>query len=149
MVWRSILEGRALRRAFMISIALNCFLVAAAIAIALTFPPPSPPPPPSPEHIAERMASNLSPEGRQHLLEVFQQHRDLLVELKETMDSERHEARRLFAADQFDTQALKSARAAARASFMNFLAGIDGVLTEAAQELSPEDRRRLLEGFPP
>lgn len=147
MTWRNMFEGRALRRAFVLSIALNFFLIAAGIAIVVTFPPP--PKPPSPEHIAERMASNLSSEGRQHLLEAFGRHREMLADLQQGMEDSRQQARQLFAADTVDIEALKSARAAARRDFIAFLAGIDGVLTEAAQGLSPDDRRRLLEGFPP
>ena len=95
------------------------------------------------------MAANLSMEGRQHLLQVFEAHRPEITRLHDAMEASREEARRLFAASEIDVEALKAARVEARRGFMTFLAGMDAFLTEAGQGLSQEDRMRLVEGFPP
>jgi len=149
MAWRSIFGGRALRLAFLFSLALNFFFAGAAVALFLFRPPPPPPPFGPPERMIEHLADELSDQGKSVFLATFIEHQAEIDARHEKMEASREQARALFGAEKIDPMELNAARASARQSLFGFMQEMDAFLVDVAQRLGPEDRERLLRAFPP
>ena len=142
---RSFLEGRRLRTAFLVSLALNFFFLAFGISVYLERPRSFPP---SPERIVEILAGNLSGEGEAVLLETFEKHRPRIMAQHAAAIETKRKARALVGEQELNVEALRTARQDMRQAMATLMLELDGFLIEATSQLSPDDRRRLAEAVP-
>ena len=145
MVWQSILTGRRLRLAFLLSLAFNFFFIAVGASIYFegprTFPPPV-------AMIGERMAGSLSDEGAALFLEIFDQHKPEIMAHQDTMMQAQRQVRAITSADELDLAALQVARGEMQQSFGAMMESLNTFMMEALPQLSAEDRRRLAQTLP-
>lgn len=145
MVWQSILTGRRLRLAFLLSLAANFFFIAVGASIYFesprTFPPPV-------AMIGERMAGSLSDEGAELFLGIFDQHKPEIMARQEKMMQAQRQVRAITSAEELDLAALQVARGEMQQSFGALMEGLNTFMMEALPELSVEDRRRLAQTLP-
>ena len=145
MVWQSILTGRRLRLAFLLSLAANFFFIAVGASIYFEGPRAFPPPV---AMIGERMAGSLSDEGAERFLEVFAQHKPEIMAHRKVMIEAQRRVRALASADDLDMAALRVARNEMQQSFLALMGSVDMFMSDALPQLSVEDRRRLAQHIP-
>ena len=145
MVWQSILTGRSLRLAFLLSLAINFFFIAVGASFYFDRPKGFPP---SPDKIAERVAESLSGEGEKLFQSIYANHRPAIMAEYTTLQQTHSQVRSLASAEELDMEALRAARADSKEQFNALMEKLDGFIMDAMPQLTLEDRRRLVRMVP-
>ena len=145
MVWQSILTGRGLRLAFLLSLAINFFFLAVGASFYFDRPKGFPP---SPDKIAERVAESLSREGEELFQRLYAEHRPAIMEQYAVLQQTHSQVRLMASAEELDMAALRVARAETKEHFNTFMQRLDGFIMDVMPQLKLEDRRRLVRMVP-
>jgi uncharacterized membrane protein len=143
---RDFFRGRLSTGLLLASFALNVFFAGMMAAPHLFAPPPQPPlVPPPPRMVVERLADGLSEGGRHALLAAFDNAGDTLDTLFAALVDSQSDLMREFANETFDAVAYGRALEVRKAAADRFFNAMSDFFRRIGEQLSVEDRRRIVE----